>query len=40
MIHKMRIVNVMIMNKLIAMLNQVTAGIGFGKIKMMNKLIF
>lgn len=38
--YKMRIVNVMIMNKLIAMLNQATAGIGFGKMKMMNKLIF
>ena len=35
----MRIVNVIIMNKLIAMLNQATAGMGFGKIKMMNKLI-
>ena len=35
----MRIVNVIIMNKLIVMLNQATAGMGFGKIKMMNKLI-
>ena len=35
----MRIVNVIIMNKLIVMLNQATARMGFGKIKMMNKLI-